>query len=105
MKILINGLNMFSYSYRWLVDDVNDFTSKDAIAFPLTKLEPYTQYAFYIMAYTLATEKTGAQSNIEYFRTLPGQPSAVLKLRAVAKNSTSVVSVAALSVSVTICNF
>lgn len=75
----------------WLVDDVNDFTTLDAISFPLTKLEPYTQYAYYVKAYTLATERTGAQSNIQYFRTLPGQPQAITKLKASPKSSSSVV--------------
>lgn len=76
----------------WLVDDVNDFTNVDTISFPLTKLEPYTQYAYYIKAYTLATERTGAQSEIQYFRTLPGQPQAITKLKATPKSSSSVVS-------------
>ena len=75
----------------WLVDDVNDFTDTDMISFPLTKLEPYTQYAFYVKAYTLATEN-GAQSEITYFRTLPGQPQAITKLKATPKNSSAVVS-------------
>jgi insulin receptor len=77
----------------WLVDDVNDFNSKDPnIAYPLTKLEPYTQYAYYVKAYTLATEKTGAQSDINYFRTLPGVPQAITKLKAVSKSSSTIVS-------------
>lgn len=76
----------------WLVDDVNDFTSSDTISFPLTKLEPWTKYAFYIKAYTLSTEQSGAQSKIQYFRTLPGQPQAPIKLKATPKSSSSVVS-------------
>lgn len=77
----------------WLVDDVNDFNSNDSfIAYPLTKLEPYTQYAYYVKAYTLATEKTGAQSKINYFRTLPGIPQAITKLKASSKSSSSIVS-------------
>lgn len=76
----------------WLVDDVNDFDKTDSISFPLTKLEPYTQYAYYVKAYTVATEKTGAQSDISYFRTLPGQPTVVSKLKAIPKSSSTVVS-------------
>lgn len=75
----------------WLVDDVNDFTSNDSISFPLTRLEPYTQYAYYVKAYTLATERTGAQSEIKYFRTLPGTPQVVVKLKAVSKSSSTIV--------------
>jgi hypothetical protein len=45
-------------------------------------LEPYTQYAFYVKAYTLATEQKGAQSDINYFTTKPDQPQRVKKLKA-----------------------
>lgn len=38
----------------------------------LTRLKPFTQYAFYVKTYTIATEKSGAQSPIQYFRTDPG---------------------------------
>lgn len=76
----------------WLVDDVNDFVTTDFIAFPLTNLEPFQQYAFYVKAYTIAREKTGAQSDIQYFTTLPGMPLAVTNLEANAKNSSSIVS-------------
>ncbi|KDR13786.1 hypothetical protein L798_12081, partial [Zootermopsis nevadensis] len=41
----------------------------------LTHLKPYTQYAFYVKTYTIATERSGAQSPIQYFRTLPASPS------------------------------
>lgn len=38
----------------------------------LTRLKPYTQYAFYVKTYTMASENNGAQSDINYFRTMPG---------------------------------
>jgi len=37
----------------------------------LTWLKPYTQYAYYVKTYSIATERSGAQSSIQYFRTLP----------------------------------
>lgn len=37
----------------------------------LSWLKPYTQYAYYVKTYTIATERNGAQSRIQYFRTLP----------------------------------
>ncbi|KAJ4434420.1 hypothetical protein ANN_22982 [Periplaneta americana] len=46
----------------------------------LPHLKPYTQYAFYVKTYTIATERTGAQSPIKYFRTLPSSPSPPMKL-------------------------
>lgn len=78
--------------YSWLVDDVKDFTMNHVISYPLTRLEPYTQYAYYVTAYTLSTEKTGSQSDIQYFRTLPGKPQAVTKLKAIPRSSSSIVS-------------
>lgn len=73
----------------WKVDDVpimeetpaNDSSfslqnnSESIYAHILTQLKPYTQYAFYVKTYTIATEKSGAQSNLEYFRTSPGPPT------------------------------
>lgn len=41
----------------------------------LTQLKPYTQYAFYVKTYTIATERSGAQSKVKYFTTLPDAPS------------------------------
>ncbi|XP_067209270.1 insulin-like receptor isoform X2 [Linepithema humile] len=41
----------------------------------LTLLKPYTQYAYYVKTYTIATERSGAQSKLEYFTTLPDAPS------------------------------
>lgn len=63
----------------WRVDDLpapgpsdgeGDSSGGD-IEHILTQLEPYTQYAFYVKTNTIATEKTGAQSKIKYFRTFP----------------------------------
>lgn len=66
----------------WSVEDVNTFNSNDQINQPLTNLEPYTQYAYYVKAYTLATEQKGAQSDIKYFTTKPDQPTRVKKAKA-----------------------
>lgn len=66
----------------WSVEDVNDFSHSEKISQPLTKLEPFTQYAYYVKAYTLATEKTGAQSEINYFITKPDMPDLVKKFKA-----------------------
>lgn len=63
----------------WNVEDVNTFSSTQKIDQPITKLEPYTRYAFYVKAFTLATEQKGAQSDILYFTTKPAQPA---KMRA-----------------------
>lgn len=41
----------------------------------LTLLKPYTQYAYYVKTYTIATERSGAQSKVKYFTTLPDAPS------------------------------
>lgn len=74
----------------WMLEDINDFVPNDQIAFPLTNLEPFTQYAFYVKAYTLSTEQNGAQSDIQYIRTQAGQPSTVLNVDVVVKNSSMI---------------
>lgn len=52
----------------------------------LPRLEPFTQYAFYVKTYT--TTNTGGQSMIKYFRTLPDRPSVPKEIHAFS-NSTS----------------
>lgn len=76
----------------WSVEDVNTFSSTDQINQPLTKLEPYTQYAYYVKAYTLATEQKGAQSEIQYFTTKPDQPTRVKKVKGVTRGPDTIVS-------------
>ncbi|XP_012136523.2 insulin-like receptor-like isoform X2 [Megachile rotundata] len=46
----------------------------------LSRLKPYTQYAYYVKTYSIATEKSGAQSKLTYFRTMPDAPSSPLSL-------------------------
>lgn len=41
----------------------------------MTDLRPYTQYAYYVKTYTIASERFGAQSKIKYFTTYPDKPS------------------------------
>lgn len=53
------------------MDDVAIPDENSTLNHPLTQLKPYTQYAFYVKTYTIATERKGAQSEIKYFRTLP----------------------------------
>lgn len=67
----------------WRVEDVsaesptsqshND--TQQPLAHILTLLKPYTQYAYYVKTYTIATEESGAQSKVMYFTTLPDAPS------------------------------
>lgn len=59
----------------WNVEDVSSFSASQSISQPITKLEPYTRYAFYVKAFTLATEQKGAQSEIMYFTTKPDRPA------------------------------
>ncbi|XP_069673156.1 insulin-like peptide receptor isoform X2 [Periplaneta americana] len=64
---------------RWMVDDISP-TQNSAI---LTHLKPYTQYAWYIETYTIASVRTAAQSPLQYFRTLPSAPSPPLALEVI----------------------
>lgn len=63
----------------WRVDDVSASDSSDnekhRVTHIFTMLKPYTQYAFYVKTYTIATERSGAQSKVIYFTTLPDAPS------------------------------
>ncbi|RZF38993.1 hypothetical protein LSTR_LSTR003736 [Laodelphax striatellus] len=56
----------------------------------ITQLKPYTQYAFYVKTYTIASENSGAQSNIIYFRTEPDTPSMPQNLVAKAESSSEI---------------
>ncbi|XP_065081203.1 insulin-like receptor isoform X2 [Ochlerotatus camptorhynchus] len=58
----------------WRLDDISD--DKDTLKF-LTQLKPFTQYAYYVKTYTLASEGLGGESVIKYFTTAPGTPSVV----------------------------
>nr|AVT56266.1 insulin receptor 1 [Jadera sanguinolenta] len=57
----------------------------------LTRLKPFTQYAFYVKTYTIASEKSGAQSPIQYFRTDPDTPSEPRGLTAFSNSSSEIV--------------
>ncbi|XP_063980749.1 insulin-like receptor isoform X1 [Diachasmimorpha longicaudata] len=60
---------------RWRVDDVAATdTTEPRLTHILTQLKPYTQYAYYVKTYTIATERSGAQSKLTYFTTLPSPP-------------------------------
>ncbi|KAK7866791.1 hypothetical protein R5R35_004211 [Gryllus longicercus] len=74
----------------WRVDDVpvpQDRTAE--INHILTRLNPYTQYAFYVKTYSIASESTGAQSKIHYFTTKPDYPSPPQLLNAYANSENS----------------
>uniref|UniRef100_A0AAG5DU37 Tyrosine-protein kinase receptor n=1 Tax=Anopheles atroparvus TaxID=41427 RepID=A0AAG5DU37_ANOAO len=65
----------------WRVDDVRSQQDQDKTNHILTKLEPFTRYAYYVKTYTLSSENLGGQTNITYFRTVPGTPKSVRNLR------------------------
>ncbi|XP_054277589.1 insulin-like peptide receptor isoform X2 [Macrosteles quadrilineatus] len=84
----------------WRVDDVSapEPPDKDTpdhelpeMQHILTQLQPYTQYAFYVKTYTIATEKVGAQSKIQYFRTFPDIPTVPRALKAYSNSSSELV--------------
>lgn len=66
----------------WKVDDapLNSNTSlaknsRSVYTHFLSQLKPYTQYAYYVKTYTIATETSGGQSKLTYFRTPPDAPT------------------------------
>lgn len=58
--------------FRWKTDDVESTETTEDLVALITGLKPYTQYAYYVKTYTMASESNGAQSDINYFRTSPG---------------------------------
>lgn len=77
----------------WRVEDVQNIShNSSVIEVFLTHLKPYTQYAYYIKTYTIASEQRGGQTNIQYFRTNPDKPDIVRKLVSVANSSSEIVS-------------
>lgn len=68
----------------WRVEDVAVVEGK--VTHLLSNLKPYTQYAFYVRTYTIASEDSGAQSAIHYVRTAPGKPTKPVGLKISATN-------------------
>ncbi|XP_050440178.1 insulin-like receptor [Adelges cooleyi] len=58
----------------WKTDDVESTETTEELFAIITNLKPYTQYAYYVKTYTVASESIGAQSDISYFYTLPDTP-------------------------------
>uniref|UniRef100_A0A182MYU2 Tyrosine-protein kinase receptor n=1 Tax=Anopheles dirus TaxID=7168 RepID=A0A182MYU2_9DIPT len=79
-------------SQGWRVDDVANMQERDRTNHILTRLQPFTQYAYYVKTYTLSSENLGGQTDITYFRTSPGTPRIVRDLHVYIKNGTLIVS-------------
>ncbi|KAJ8926815.1 hypothetical protein NQ314_020663 [Rhamnusium bicolor] len=76
---------------NWRVYDVPYQEGELTVFQLLPNLKPYTQYAFYVKTYTIASERTGAQSRIKYFRTKPSMPSSPQNLQVVSNSSDSLI--------------
>lgn len=77
----------------WKTEDITTFDRNAPIVqIVLTNLKPYTQYAYYVKTFTIASEPYGGQSNIHYFRTSPSRPGSVQKMKLIANGSSSIVS-------------
>uniref|UniRef100_A0A182WEW1 Tyrosine-protein kinase receptor n=1 Tax=Anopheles minimus TaxID=112268 RepID=A0A182WEW1_9DIPT len=79
-------------SQGWRVDDVANMQEKEYGTHLLTRLYPFTQYAYYVKTYTLSSENLGGQSDITYFRTAPGTPKIIRDLQVYIENDTLIVS-------------
>lgn len=77
----------------WRVEDTTTF-DRDAkiVQILLTNLKPYTQYAYYVKTYTIASETLGGQTEILYFQTKPWQPGMVQRMKVESNGSSSLVS-------------
>lgn len=76
----------------WQIEYIND---KNRNSTPITifafNLEPYTQYAYYIRTYTVASEQRGGLSPIKYFLTAPYRPDSVTILSVSSNGSSEIV--------------
>uniref|UniRef100_A0A182MVW1 Tyrosine-protein kinase receptor n=1 Tax=Anopheles culicifacies TaxID=139723 RepID=A0A182MVW1_9DIPT len=79
-------------SQGWRVDDVANMQEKEYGTHLLTRLQPFTQYAYYVKTYTLSSENVGGQTDITYFRTSPGTPKIIRDLQVYIENDTLIVS-------------
>lgn len=84
----------------WQVDDIGaaqvseSTNAKNASStFPvlISRLQPYTQYAYYLRTYTVASEPRGGITPIQYFRTNPYIPKQVTRLSLTANGSSELV--------------
>ncbi|XP_031636037.1 insulin-like receptor isoform X2 [Contarinia nasturtii] len=77
----------------WQIDDIIDSNRNSTpITILAPNLKPFTQYAYFIRTYTVASEQKGGLSPIQYFRTAPYKPDAITKL-AVSANGSSEISI------------
>lgn len=87
------NISLFSDAYGWQVKDITNFDRNAPIVqIFLTGLKPYTQYAYYIKTYTIASETFGGLTDILYFRTAPWQPDRVQNMKLIENGSSSIVS-------------
>lgn len=77
--------------YSWKVEDVQYDKSQDTFDTVITRLRPYTQYAYYIKAFTISNTKIGGQTDIHYFRTLSDKPGNMKSLTASSNSSSEIV--------------
>lgn len=76
----------------WQIDDITDNNRNSTpITVFATSLKPYTQYAYFIRTYTVASEQRGGLSPIKYFRTAPYKPDSVTKLSVSINGSSEIV--------------
>lgn len=101
--MVISDITMFDGrdacgSDGWQVDDIVDLNRNSTpVPVIVTHLKPYTQYAFYIRTYTVASEPRGGITPIHYFRTSPSKPEPVTRLLVSTNGSSEIVSFQRLS--------
>lgn len=77
----------------WTLEDILDNNrNSSTVTHILTHLKPYTQYAYYVRTYTVASEQRGGLSPIQYFTTLPYKPDPITKLKVEPNGSSEIVS-------------
>lgn len=86
-------MGVCSLRFSWRVEDITIDQAKGThFNVLLSRLTPFTTYAYYIRTYTIASQMDGGQTDIQYLTTDPAKPDPVMKIVAEVKSDTEIVS-------------
>lgn len=74
------------------MEDISIDRSEDQFTVFMSRLTPYTQYAYYLKTYTIASQLYGGQTPIQYLTTSPSKPDPVILMTAEPLSDSDIVS-------------
>lgn len=87
----------------WSVEEIAAGRNIGVVPIVLTYLKPYTQYAYYVRTYTVASEQRGGMTKIQYFTTAPDKPEQVTRVSASINGNSSSEIVSKIAIEMLIC--